>query len=127
MPRISVRDLEDIKRENRTRFALKKGGYRAKVVVHMGTCGLASGASKIMTALRDEISGAGLEDVLVITAGCAGICAREPMATVETPDKPPVKYVDLDEKKMKEIFREHIMGGKPVEKYAMVLGCEAAY
>lgn len=127
MPKLSIADLQDIKKENRARFALKKGGYRAKVIVHMGTCGIASGASGILEALEDEIARAGLGDILIVRAGCAGICAREPMVTVELPGHPPVKYVELDREKMREIFMVHIAGGKPVKKYAMVLGGEATY
>jgi len=31
------------------------------------------------------------------------------------------------DEKIKEIFREHIMAGNPVEKYALVVGCETMY
>ncbi len=127
MPKLSIADLQNIKEQNKAKFILKKGSYRAKVIVHMGTCGIASGASKILAALKDEIANAGLEDIVVVPAGCAGICDREPMVTIETPNLPPVKYIDLIEDKMREIFREHIMGGKPVKKYAMVCGGEATY
>lgn len=127
MQKLSIVDLQKIKEKNKAEFALKKGGYRAKVVVHMGTCGVASGASNIMTALMDEIANAGLEDIIVIPAGCAGLCVREPMVTIETPNQPPVKYVDLTVEKIKELFKEHIMGGKPIEKYALVCGGESTY
>ncbi len=129
MPKLLITDLQKIKDETKTASSLKKGGYIAKVVIHMGTCGIASGASNIMTALMNEMAGAGLglEDIMVIPSGCAGLCAREPMATIETVDQPPVKYVDLNEEKIREIFKEHIMGGKPVEKYALVCGGEAMY
>lgn len=127
MSRLSIVDLQKIKDKNKADFTLKKGGYRAKVVVHMGTCGVACGAANIMTTLRDEITNARLEDILVIPSGCAGLCAHEPMVTIETVDQPPVKYVDLNEDKMKELFTEHIVGGKPVRKYALVSGCEATY
>jgi NADP-reducing hydrogenase subunit HndB len=127
MDRLSIVDLHTIKEKNKTEYNLKKGGYRAKVIVHMGTCGLASGASKIMTTLRGEIANNRAEDIIVIPSGCAGTCDREPMATIETPDHPPVKYINLNEEKMRELFKEHVMGGKPVEKYAMVCGGEATY
>lgn len=127
MSRIGIVDLQKIKEKNRAEFALKEGGYRAKVVVHMGTCGVASGALNIMTALRDEIANAKLEDVIVIPSGCAGFCAHEPMVTIETVNHPPVKYVDLTEEKMRELFKDHIMEGKPVGKYALVSGSEATY
>jgi (2Fe-2S) ferredoxin len=49
------------------------------------------------------------------------------MITVEILDKPPVKYGDLTADKMREIFKEHILGGSPIEKYALVIGSETTY
>lgn len=127
MSKLSIADLQKIKEKNRSDFSLKNGGYKAKVVVHMGTCGVASGALNILSALKDEISLAKREDIIVIPSGCAGLCAHEPMVTIETVNLPPVKYVDLNEEKMRELFRDHIMEGKPIEKYALVSGSEATY
>jgi NADP-reducing hydrogenase subunit HndB len=124
MPRLTIEDLAKIKEKHKATFALRQGGYRAKVTVHMGTCGIAAGARNVMTALVDEIANADVEDVIVTTSGCAGLCAREPMVTVEVINEPPIKYCDLNEKKIRAIFKEHIMGGNPVEKYALVLGSE---
>jgi NADP-reducing hydrogenase subunit HndB len=93
----------------------------------MGTCGIASGARKLMTAVLDEIEKKDIKDVIVTTSGCAGLCSREPMATVERLGEAPVKYVDLDADKMKEIFNDHVMGGKVVEKYALAVGSETSF
>ncbi|RMD59348.1 MAG: (2Fe-2S) ferredoxin domain-containing protein, partial [Nitrospirae bacterium] len=111
----------------RAKFVLKEGKYRVKVTVHMGTCGISAGARKIMTALIDELSKHNLEDVVVTTSGCAGLCSHEPMITVETKDLPPVKYVKLTENKIKEIVEEHIIKGNIVEKYAFSVGSETTY
>ncbi len=127
MPRLTIDDLKKIKEKHRADFTLREGGYRAKVTVHMGTCGIAAGARAVMTALMDEITKANMTDVIVTTSGCAGLCAKEPLATVEIVNHPPVKYCDLNDEKMREIFREHIMAGNPVEKYALVAGCESTY
>lgn len=127
MARLTIEDLKKIKEKHRADFTLREGGYRAKVTVHMGTCGIAAGARAVMTALMDEITKANITDVIVTTSGCAGLCAREPLATVEIMGHPPVKYCDLNDEKMREIFREHIMAGNPVEKYALVAGCESTY
>jgi len=62
--------------------------------------------------------------VILTTSGCAGLCSREPMATVELLGNPPVKYVDLTEKKIKTIFNEHVMEGNVVKKYALAIGSE---
>jgi NADP-reducing hydrogenase subunit HndB len=75
----------------------------------------------------DEMELAKVADVITTTSGCAGLCAREPMMTVELLNKPPVKYGDVTVDKLKEIFQEHIMGGNPVEKYVLVVGSETTY
>lgn len=127
MPRLTIDDLKTIKEKHKATFALREGGYRAKITVHMGTCGIASGARAVMTALMEEAANVKVDDVIVTTSGCAGLCAREPMATVEIVNQPPVKYCDLNAEKIKEIFKEHVMGGKPVGKYALVIGSETTY
>jgi NADP-reducing hydrogenase subunit HndB len=127
MARLKIEDLQKIKEKHQADFTLREGGNRAKVTVHMGTCGIAAGARTVMTALMDEISKANVTDVIVTTSGCAGLCAREPLATVEIMNQPPVRYCDLNEQKIREIFQEHVMGGKPIEKYALVTGCETTY
>ncbi|HDK41207.1 MAG TPA: (2Fe-2S) ferredoxin domain-containing protein, partial [Nitrospirae bacterium] len=124
---LTLDDLKKIKEKQKATFALREGGNRAKITVHMGTCGIAAGARDIMAALMDEIARAKVEDVITTTSGCAGLCAREPMVTVEILNAPPVKYGDLTDEKIRDIFREHILGGKPVEKYALVIGSETTY
>ena len=80
-----------------------------------------------MTALLDEVGKKNLDDVIVTTSGCAGLCSREPMATVEIEDKPPVKYVDLTNEKIKEILNEHIIKGNIIKEYALAIGSERTH
>ena len=127
MPKLPLDDLKKIKEEVRTSTALREGGYQAKITVHMGTCGIASGARKVMSALMDEITATGTKDIIVTTSGCAGLCSREPMATVEILGEAPVKYCDLNEEKIKEIFKEHVVGGKIVQQYALAIGSETTF
>jgi NADP-reducing hydrogenase subunit HndB len=127
MPKLKLEDLAKIKEKVKTSTALREGGYKAKVTVHMGTCGIASGARKVMQALMDEIAKRDVQDVIVTTSGCAGLCSREPMATIELMGEAPVKYIDLDEEKTRKILVEHVMGGKIVEEYALAMGSESSY
>ncbi|RPI36291.1 MAG: (2Fe-2S) ferredoxin domain-containing protein, partial [Nitrospiraceae bacterium] len=50
MARLTIDDLLKIKEKHKAEFQLREGGYRAKVTVHMGTCGIAAGARAVMTA-----------------------------------------------------------------------------
>jgi NADP-reducing hydrogenase subunit HndB len=127
MAKLTMDDLKRIKEEVRSTTVLREGGFRAKVNIHMGTCGIAAGARKLMSAVLQEIEERKIKDVMVTTSGCAGLCSREPMATVEIIGKPPVKYCDLNEERMKEIFVQHILNGEIVEAYALARGSETSY
>ena len=124
MPRLTREGLERLRGELRARTELGSPGRRARLTVHLGTCGLASGAGKVLDAARRELEEAGADVVELTTSGCAGLCCREPMATVELPGKRPVKYVDLDEKAIVEVVHKHVLGGEVVARYAFAVGEE---
>ena len=127
MPKLKIGDLQKISEKVRQTTTLRDGAGRAKVTIHMGTCGIAAGARKIMDALLNILEEEDVKDVIVTTSGCAGLCSREPMATVELVGEAPVKYVDLTEKKIGKIFTEHVMGGQIVADYALALGSERTH
>ena len=127
MGKLTIDDLKRIKEEVRSTTVLREGGFRAKVNIHMGTCGIAAGARKLMAAVLKEIEERKIKDVMVTTSGCAGLCSREPMATVEILGNPPVKYCDLNEERMKEVFVQHVLNGQIVEAYALARGSETTY
>lgn len=124
MPKISIQDLKKIKERERSRMVLREGEFRAKITVHMGTCGIAAGARDIMGVFRDEIAKREITDVMLTNSGCAGLCAKEPMITVEVVEQAPVKYVKLNKDKALRVFEEHVLEGKPVEDYALAMGSE---
>jgi NADP-reducing hydrogenase subunit HndB len=114
--RLTAATLANARERAKKRFDPGSGKVRARVTVHMGTCGTASGAREVLKALDDEIKRSGVRDVVVSTSGCAGLCSREPMVTVEMPNEPPVKYADVTPEKMRDIFFRHVIGGKiPME------------
>jgi NADP-reducing hydrogenase subunit HndB len=127
MKKLKIGDLEKIRDKVRRTAALRQGKARAKITVHMGTCGIAAGARDILSGLMQEIQKKKLTDVIVTTSGCAGLCSREPMATVEITNKPPVKYVDLTNEKMKKILEQHVMKGNIINEYALAIGSERTH
>ncbi len=124
MAKISIQDLKKIKEQQRTKMVLREGEFRAKITVHMGTCGIAAGARDILTTFRNIMAQKEITNVLLTNSGCAGLCAKEPMITVEVADQSPVKYILLTKEKAVRIFNEHVIGGKAVEDYALARGSE---
>lgn len=124
MAKLKIEDLKRIKEKVRRTTILREGAGRAKVTVHMGTCGIAAGARRIMSCLLNLIEENDIKDVIIANSGCAGLCSREPMITVELKAEPPVKYVDLNEEKVEKIFQQHLLEGRMVTEYALALGSE---
>lgn len=124
MARLSIEDLKKIRENAKIALTMRSGDARAKVTVHMGTCGISAGAREVMGALLKAIEDLKVTDVIVTTSGCAGLCSREPMATVEITGQAPVKYVDLKPEAMVRVLKEHVLGGTIVTDYALASGCE---
>lgn len=113
MPVIGIEDLDRIAEST----ILESDAKRAKITIHLGTCGIAAGAKKIADMLIGMLPET---DVVSLTySGCAGLCSREPMATVKLISRESIRYVDLTEEKIRQIFREHVIGGRIVEKYTL--------
>ena len=124
MSKLKPGDLEAIAEKSKRTMLLREGAGRAKVIVHMGTCGIAAGARKVMKAVMDEVEAKDLKDVIVTISSCAGLCSREPMVTVELEGQPAVKYVDMDPEKVKKVLADHVVGGQIVTEYALAAGSE---
>lgn len=128
MGKMTLEELEKIRRTAKEANILREGGpFRVKVTVHMGTCGIASGARKIMDAFLTMLQEKNLRDVHLVTSGCAGLCSHEPMATVEVAGASPVKYIDLTPEKAARIMDRHIVGGSPVPDFALAVGSERTF
>jgi NADP-reducing hydrogenase subunit HndB len=124
MPKLTIEDLKKRREEARGTIHLRDGEFRGKIIVHLGTCGIAAGAREIVSAFLAQKEDRKAMDIFITTSGCAGFCSREPMATVELRDAPPVKYGNLTADKSMKIFQEHILGGRIVEEYAIGVGSE---
>ena len=124
MQKITPEDLERISQKTKEMIHLREGTGRARILVHMGTCGIAAGARTIMSALMEEIEKRNINGVILTTSSCAGLCSREPMITVELKDELPVKYIDLNPEKARRILDKHVLGGEIVTGYALSIGSE---
>lgn len=124
MAKLKIEDLKKIKEKVQAETGLRSGTRRVLVTVHMGTCGIASGAREVLDALMGEISESGVADVAVTTSGCMGLCSREPLVTVEVLDQEPIKYEYMDANKMRQVFKRHVMQGEIQTPFVLARGKE---
>ena len=124
MAKLRPEDLGKIAEKMRGTTSLRDGNARARITVHMGTCGIAAGSRAIVTALMAALDEHKVDDVVITTTGCAGLCSREPLMTVDIKDEAPVKYADLTPEKATQIFSAHVLKGEIVKEHALGVGSE---
>ena len=124
MAKLKLDDLKKIKDRVRRETSLREGGATVKITVHMGTCGIASGARQVMDALLDEVSVSERRDIVVTTSGCLGLCSQEPLVTVEKLNEEPIRYAFMDPNKMRRVFRRHVIEGDVQEEFVLAKGSE---
>ena len=90
-----------------------------RIVVGMATCGIASGARPVLTALSNAVAEKKIEDVAVTQTGCIGLCQYEPIVEVFQPGKEKVTYVKMTPEKALEVIDKHIIGGHPITEYTI--------
>lgn len=117
-----MKTVEDINllRENYNNFDKSN----TIVYVHMGTCGIASGAMGVLAAIKNKVQERKINNIKIITTGCAGICSQEPLVTVKVPGQEPVIYKKMDSEKIDKVLDKHVIGLKPVAEYALARGME---
>ena len=89
-----------------------------KVVVGQGSCGIATGAKKTSNEFDRITAEKNLTNVVIDKTGCIGTCYLEPIVDVYNDEGAlEARYVKCTTDKVEEIVNEHLIGGKPVEKY----------
>lgn len=124
MAKLTINDLKKIKDKVEREDQFRAGTKRVKLTVHMGTCGIASGAREVLNALMRVIEETGVSDVNVTTSGCMGLCSREPLVTVELLGKEAIKYEKMDEMKMRQVFKRHVLEGEIQTPFVLAKGAE---
>jgi NADP-reducing hydrogenase subunit HndB len=112
----SLDELRKIKEEVQKTMQARKAGHGKKIIIGMGTCGIAAGARDTMKAFISAIDKAGIDDVAVTVAGCEGFCEQEPLVSVEIAGEPMVKYGKIDAAGAEKIVSEHLLNGNIVSE-----------
>ena len=117
----SLEELKAIRERMQNQVNMREGGHNAtRVVVGMATCGIASGARPVLTALSNLVQEKGLTGKVTVTqTGCIGLCQFEPIVEVMEPGKEKITYIRMTADKAAEVVERHLIGGHPVEKYTL--------
>ncbi|MDK2885695.1 MAG: NADP-reducing hydrogenase subunit HndB [Thermosipho sp. (in: thermotogales)] len=110
----SLEDLMKIKEETLKNVKMRESGKRGKIIVAMGTCGIAAGAKETLNAIVEALNEFNIDDITVVQSGCMGLCEVEPTVKVEIDGEIPVTYGHVTPENAKRIVKQHIVAGNPV-------------
>lgn len=110
MAALTRESLKKLRGSLKKEFNRQNSAGKTRVVIGMGTCGLAAGAKETEEAFLKALSRVQREDVEVSGTGCMGLCFAEPTVEVMVPGMPTVVYGNVDKEMAERIVRKHIQG-----------------
>jgi NADH-quinone oxidoreductase subunit F len=90
---------------------------KTKVIVGLGSCGLAAGAGKVYDEIK-KIKAADNLDFELKKSSCIGMCFREPLVEI-IDENGSYLYGDVNVKKIDEIIEKHIVNFSPIQDYVV--------
>jgi NADP-reducing hydrogenase subunit HndB len=118
MPRLkNIEELKKLRQEARQDLRVRtQTGTR--IVVGMGTCGIAAGAREVMHAILKELDARKIE-AQVETVGCVGMCAKEPLVDIEQAGKSRIRYANISPDLVPRLIEEHLVKGNVIQEWAI--------
>ncbi|MCX7653744.1 MAG: (2Fe-2S) ferredoxin domain-containing protein [Fervidobacterium sp.] len=110
----SLEELMKIKEQALQNIKMRESGKRGKIIVAMGTCGIAAGAKDTLKTIVEYMNELKIDDIAVVQSGCMGLCEVEPTIEVSLEGQEPVIYGHVTPENAKRIVQTHIVEGKVV-------------
>ena len=111
----SIEDLRKLREKLQVDTKLRHSS-NTRVVVGMGTCGIAAGAREVMLTFIDKVNEMKLTDVVVQQTGCIGMCEREVLVDIVQEGQPKITYGRVKSSDVERIITSHILENKIVEE-----------
>ena len=117
MSKLNRTELKNLREIKKKEFASAERDGSAKIIIGVGTCGVAAGARETEKAFEEELTVQNLSNTIIAETGCMGLCYAEPTVEVIVPGMPNVIYGHVDEKIAREIVIKHIKEKTLVEDH----------
>lgn len=113
----SVDQLQALQKQVSSKLAENQNKIQIKV--HLGTCGISSGAGQVLEAFEKGFNHGIPVNVVISKATCIGLCGQEPTVTVIHPQTGQTIYHSLNPEKVARIIEQHIIGNRVVKEWAV--------
>lgn len=90
---------------------------KPKIIIGMGTCGIAAGGKEIEIKLKEVLKEKNI-DADIEHTGCIGMCFNEPLLDIVNPGEPRVTYIKVHPEMIEKIVVEGIEKKKVINEWA---------
>ena len=91
---------------------------KPRILIGMGTCGIAAGAEGILEVLSGELARNNIQ-ADIIQVGCIGLCYTEPLIEIIKPGMPSIFYGNLTPELISEIVDDYLVKGNTRPDFAL--------
>jgi NADH-quinone oxidoreductase subunit F len=118
MPRLtSLEELIKFREDQQSGLkARTEAGTR--IIIGMGTCGIAAGAQETQAAVLEELRKHKVS-AEVTSVGCIGMCSKEPLVDIEQRGLPRITYSNVRPDMVPRLIEEHLLKGNVVQEWVM--------
>lgn len=110
----SLKELRDLREKLKKDVGTRTDKGKPKIIIGMGTCGIAAGAREILKEVMKEVKKRDI-DITVTQTGCIGMCEKEPLLDVKLPGEERITYGNLEPSDVSKIIVEHVINGNIVK------------
>lgn len=111
MAKLTLADLRALRESSKKGMEMRDSENKgARIIISMGTCGIAAGAKATFDAFIEKLMARGMTDILVSQTGCMGFCQHEPTIEVSVPGMEAVVYGDVKGDAVEQIINTHLVG-----------------
>jgi len=115
----SLEDLKRIREQAQAQIRMRTQEANTKIIVGMGTCGIAAGARDTLMAILDELAKRNIQDVVVTQTGCVGLCEYEPLVNVIKSGQPKITYMKVSPERARQIIASHIVNDQIMNEWVL--------
>lgn len=103
-----INSLEKLRELSKTFELESDGSSSIKVLIGMGTCGIAAGAVDTKNEIQKILDEKNITNVDIIGVGCVGFCCMEPTVEVYRPNEKPLLYGPINVNMARELVEKVI-------------------
>jgi NADH-quinone oxidoreductase subunit F len=104
--------FEELKSQAVREWQSMENSARSRILVGAATCGRASGALSVISALKTRLAELKIEAV-VTQVGCIGTCYIEPIVNIIKPGQPHVYYANVTPEIAAQLVDDYIVNNSP--------------